>query len=389
MSHNPTTNVTAVHPFEIKALNVVVQAIEEFAAVEEAGAEALLGDSTNNLIPEGSDVMVYGDGGTGKTTLTIDMSCHLGAGCDWLGMRIQKPVRVLIIEAEGPRPLLRRKLRRKLEAWDGPPAAGRVQVLTSPWADFTFASEQWRDELAQIVEEQEIDVILAGPLARIGMDGAGTLQEVVSFMRLITDVRARCNRRVTLILVHHENKGGAVSGAWEGAADTLLHIQDAGHGHTLVHIAKARWASDYHGKTLRLNWAPGESFEIEDDRDLHHEMTNLLGDGTWRTVDQIRQGVKAGTQAVRDVLKEHADDFEMLTGEAARDLGRSPNSHLYATAQVTRLMPESSPVETTLEGVYGNPLDSRPTLIRVESRSGVVPMTPKPNSTPNREWSKP
>jgi RecA-family ATPase len=32
--------------------------------------------------------MVDGDGGVGKTTLTIDLSCHLAAGDDWLGLAV-------------------------------------------------------------------------------------------------------------------------------------------------------------------------------------------------------------------------------------------------------------------------------------------------------------
>ena len=32
-------------------------------------------------------------------------------------------------------------------------------------------------------------------------------------------------RPVDFVLIHHENKGGKVSGAWEGAGDTLLHVQ--------------------------------------------------------------------------------------------------------------------------------------------------------------------
>ena len=43
--------------------------LDEFAAVDEPGADAILGDADSALIPEGGDAMVYGDGGVGKTTL--------------------------------------------------------------------------------------------------------------------------------------------------------------------------------------------------------------------------------------------------------------------------------------------------------------------------------
>ena len=43
------------------------------------------------MLPEDGDVMIYGDGGASKTTLTIDLGCHLAAGDDWLGIPVPKP----------------------------------------------------------------------------------------------------------------------------------------------------------------------------------------------------------------------------------------------------------------------------------------------------------
>ncbi len=176
-------------------------------------------------------------------------------------------------------------------------------------------------------------MIIAGPLARIGMDSAGTLQEIAAFVALIQDVRRQCGRRVAVILVHHEGKGGTVSGAWEGAGDTLLHVQAAGPGHTVLHVQKARWASGYHGRTLKLKWTGGEEFEVEGERDLLAEIVRLLADGRWRTVEEIRKGVSAGTESVEQIVKaEHVERFQMRTGEDARALGRSPMAQLFQVA---------------------------------------------------------
>jgi hypothetical protein len=69
-------------------------------------------------------------------------------------------------------------------------------------------------ELAGIIEEQEIDMLVVGPLTRVGMDAAGTLQEVAAFTDLVSDVRWRSGRRLAVLLIHHENRAGTVSGAW-------------------------------------------------------------------------------------------------------------------------------------------------------------------------------
>jgi hypothetical protein len=248
----------------MSAFELRVVSAEQFAAVDEEGAAPLVGDTDSILIPEGGIVVPYGNGGAGKTTLSIDLGCHLAGGVDWLDIPINHPRRVLLIEDEGPRPPFRAKLRRKLAAWPGPPLGDRISVLEEPWALFSFAEPADREALASVIREREIDVVIVGPITAAGMNAAGTLQEVREFAALVTAVGHLSGRRVTFILIHHENKGGQVSGAWEGCCDTLLHVSNQGHGKTRVHIQKARWSSQHHGTTMQLRWTDGDGFELED-----------------------------------------------------------------------------------------------------------------------------
>lgn len=326
-------------------VEAAVVSLEEFIAVDEPGAAALLGTQESALIPEGGDVMLYGEGGAGKTTLSFDLACHLASGSTWLGIPVPRPVRVLLIENEGPRPQLRKKLKRKVAAWNGPALDGRISVLSSPWGQFTFATETWRSKVASIINERSIDVLVVGPVTRAGMDAAGTLQEVNAFMRFVEELRTACGRRLVVVLIHHENKTGAVSGAWEGAGDTLLHVQGAGNGHTVMFVQKARWASELHGTTLKLRWTGGEGFALESDRDLLAEIEHLLTDGVWRTAKEIaapkdRGGIGSNADTVRTLLDEHPDRFALRTGHAAKEIGRSPSANVWQVTQ-TPESPES------------------------------------------------
>jgi hypothetical protein len=290
---------------------VRVISLEEFAATEEAGARSLVGNTDEALIPEGGDVLVYGDGGAGKTTMMIDAAMHFAAGDEWLGFPVAQPLRVLLIENEGPRPLLRAKLRRKLESWQGSPIERRVQVYEEPWAAFSFADAAPRAQLAAELCEQEIDIAIIGPATRVGMDEAGTLQDVRDFMRLVADVRRLAGRPVAFVLIHHENKAGKVSGAWEGAGDTLLHVSGQGHGRTRLYVQKARWATAYHATTLQLVWTPGEGFalaeadEVTDDP-LCGELLAAIGSNPgagWTRIEEATPGVnRERRRAVRDGL---------------------------------------------------------------------------------------
>lgn len=304
-------------PFEVVTL-------EDFAAVEEPGAAALIGVDGDALIPEGSDVLVYGTGGAGKTTLMLDLACHLAAGNDWLGMRVALPVRVLLIENEGPRPLFRTKVLQKLAAWRGSALAGRVGVLDHPWAAFLLTDADHREWLASTIRVNAIDVVIVGPITAIGMTEAGTIAEVRAFMGLLGEVRAQAGRTVTFGLVHHENKAGTISGAWEGVGDTVLHVSQQGQGFTRVHVQKARFSSTHHGTTLNLAWDEGEGFRrVEQpertDADIESDLlaaASANAGGGWSVMERAVSGKTERKRAARDRLL--ADGRLVNTGTEAR-----------------------------------------------------------------------
>jgi AAA domain len=285
--------------------------LDQFAAIDEPGAEAILGTPEDTLIPESATVMIYGGGGAGKTTLCVDLAFHLAAGDDWLGIAVPRALRVLVVENEGPRPLFRKKLRRKRDAWTGSGLSDRLRVFEDPWRRFTFAHAGWRQRLATAIREQEIDVVIVGPVTSAGMEAAGTLQEVRDFAALVDDVRDRSGRPIVVILVHHENRAGQVSGAWEPVGETLLHVQPQGHGKLRLHVQKARGSSEHHGTTLHLLWADGERFTVDEKAELDDDaiaelilaaITANPGLG-WTKVEKETRGMgDERRRAVRDDL---------------------------------------------------------------------------------------
>jgi AAA domain len=294
---------------ELAAFEVVTAAA--FAAVDEPGADPIVGTADSQLIPEGADVVVYGDGGVGKTTLTIDLGYYLAAGDDWQGIAIPNPVCVLLVENEGPRPLFRRKVARKEDAWAGSPIEGRLLVLEHPWASFNFADEQHRALLAARIAALEVDVVIIGPITATGMDAPGTIAEVRGFTRLVDDVRALSGRgTLAIILIHHENRAGKPSGSWEGVCDTLIHVTQQGHGRIRVFFQKAKWASDLHLTKLDLVWAEGDTFaltEAEPSRpervwDTIAEYVLAHGGCSWNDIDKETKGDGTYKRRRRDTM---------------------------------------------------------------------------------------
>ncbi len=94
------------------------------------------------------------------------------------------------------------------------------------------------------------------------MEGGGTPDEVRAFHDYLKDVQALAGRLVALMVLHHENTAGRISGAWTGRPDLLVHVTAQGHGKTRVHWQKAKWTSPLHGTTNHLHWTDGEGFEL-------------------------------------------------------------------------------------------------------------------------------
>jgi hypothetical protein len=233
-------------------------------------------------------------------------------------------------------------VRRKLEAWDGPPLEDRLHVLITPWAQFTFKNERMREELVELVRTLGSEVVIAGPVARLGAEGGGTPQEIQAFVDLLELVRADLERPLAYELIHHENKSGEVSGAWEGATDTLAHVQARGNGHTAIVWSKTRWANDLQGRTWKLNWLGGEGYEVDDtpettDDEIAAKLLELVEvepGGSWNAYDELLTGKAKKKRLVRDRLLE---EEKLVNGGTAKAM------RLFLPGQV------AAPVQTALD----------------------------------------
>jgi AAA domain len=270
--------------------------LEEFAAIDEPGAEPLATATDGGVvIPVDGDVLVFGDGGSGKTSLVLDLCWVLAAGGSWLGLvETNRPLRVAIVENEGSRPEFRRKLRAKLAA-TGADLEGRIAVLAEPWAALTLANEQHRRALALWLHEQEADLLVVGPLVSAGeFPNGGTPAEIFRFEEHTRSLRALLDRQLALVVIHHENKQGQVSGGWGRFGDTHLHLTAQGNGRARIFWAKAKWASSLHKTTSQLAWADGETFTVEAKPELTEEtMLDAL-------VEAVRANPGASWTKIRD-----------------------------------------------------------------------------------------
>jgi hypothetical protein len=311
----------------------------QFVATEEPSAEPLLGTAADTLLPLDGMLLMYGDGGAGKTTLTIDAVAHLASGTSWLGIDVDRAVRTLMIENEGPRGKFRQRLAEKLAAWQGAPFHMHVTVLEDPWTRFTLRDETHRQAVAQTIDERELDLVVMGPLVTLGMLGGGTPDEVSEFEELLRQLKATTARPFALWIIHHENKAGDVSGAWERVPDCLCHVQAQGNGFTRLVFRKARWADAYHGVSLDLVWGEGRTYEVRGDEEIDHhaELLQAFAESNeWRTVKEAAKLISRKEKPTADALSDLVDRGEMEFAKGPN--GRSHRAQCYrlCTAPSTR-----------------------------------------------------
>lgn len=296
-----------------------------FAQTEEQTGTPLIGSEDEPLLPVGGILLMYGDGGAGKTTLSLDAVAHLGAGIPWLGIAVTAAVKITLIENEGPRGQFRRKVAAKVAGWNGhAPFADNVTILEEPWTRFTLRDARHRNALAEHVNQTSSDLVVLGPLTTLGMIGGGTPDEVLAFENLLAETRELVAHPFAWWIVHHENKAGDVSGAWERVPDVLVHVQARGNGHTHVVWRKARWSGALHGKSVDLTWEDGAAYGLrspDEDRDLHAELVIALTDTPeWFTLKEIARLIEANEQRSRMALTDLVErgEVEYAVGPAGR-----------------------------------------------------------------------
>lgn len=344
--------------------------VAEFAAVDEPGAEPLAAATAGGVvIPAAGTVIVYGDGGAGKTTLEVDLCFALAAGSPWLDLvTCDRPLRIALVENEGPRQEFRDKLEAKLSA-TGSDLDDRLVILEEPWAEITLADATHRRALALALVEHETDLLVIGPLVSAAeFPQGGTPDEIRRFEEHVAELRQLVERPFALLLVHHENRAGRISGAWERLPDTLIHVTEQGNGRTRIYWQKVRWSSPLHGTSCQLRWADGEGFEVEDKPEI--------------TEDTMREGLLAAVAALPGESWTKIRDHK-VNGE------RLVRGNLAQLADVRdRLLHENLLVNTTArDGQFNLWLVDDP--VRPRSEPGTAPERPTDPPPPSGENPNP
>lgn len=313
--------------------------LHHFIHETEETPTALMGEPEETLLPAGGLLILGGEGGATKTTLTLDAIAHICSGTDWLGYPTSRPVRALIIENEGPRSQFRNKLRAKAESWPGDDFHTNVYIWEEPWATFNFSYPQHRQHLIDFTTDRQIDLVVADPLDSLGVEGAGTPENTRTFIGYLKDCGLHDPQRpLAFWILHHYNKvpGGTIiqrlSGAWGGHPDAVLGLE-LGEGQTTkLTWGKLRHATPPKDKTVILAWdletrgfTPLEKPPPVDVDELRSTVLEYVTDHPGEAQSSIEDGIGGGRKAIREALHHHLNDSLLLV----LGPGRSKNGKYY------------------------------------------------------------
>ena len=346
----------------------------EFVKTEVEVPPPLWGTRECAIIPQGGLAILAGRPGAGKTTFVLDLACHLAAGLpfpnsDGNGRApapwpIDKPLRVALIENEGPQEMFRLKLADKLERFphDIRERGGYLSIQAWRWGAFNFADADAHRRAQSELESDGIDLVIGDPLTMLGPRGVGSPEDTRVFVQMLYPLGLAQSR--AFLFLHHfreraernEDELARVSGAWGGHLDTLLTLQaGAQKEKARLSFPKLRWASEKPPNAVILgrvyNTASFEALSEEGDHVALEapivtwlEAQRAAGRGAkgWFKARDVAHGISEGDMETRKALEGAPHLFSFVTGARAKELGARANAKLWGLKEWADDEPEET-----------------------------------------------
>jgi len=167
----------------------------------------------DRILASGHLLVIVGDGGAGKSWLTLDLAVRLsGAGGAWVEHETCGPLRVLYLGAEETEGSLLERLDVLERA--GLRADGERLVYWTPGAEaIDLQNPVDRGRLEQTITAGRFDVVVGDPLAELRVGAEGN-DEFLEMFRALRGVRARTG--CSMVFAHHTKKKNEHTRAGDG-----------------------------------------------------------------------------------------------------------------------------------------------------------------------------
>ena len=164
----------------------------------------------------GEAILLSGASGIGKSTLLLDLMCHWALGKSYMGLVVQRPLRILMIQGENAQRQQSYAVTQlmKTRGWDNDPdAIGMIEAnfktINEPDFQSSNIDQQLVDELGRHLSQNNYDIVVIDPLfafvSSIAQDENEAVRQLIRFK-----FKALCKQHnIGGLIIHHQSKDGA------------------------------------------------------------------------------------------------------------------------------------------------------------------------------------
>lgn len=197
--------------------------LAELVDLKSAAEDAVIG---GGIMTRGAKLLIHAASGAGKTTLLDHLAAALASGQPFLGrFRIDRPRRVLVIQAELAESELASHGHALLSTFDGTPAAQNLVF----WLETQLRLPRCYAELRAVVREVGAQIIAIDPFLEFFEGESSDKPEQVGKVFAALDQLMRDEPAIEgVIVAHHSNvQSQRTAGSWkfEGWPSTILRLE--------------------------------------------------------------------------------------------------------------------------------------------------------------------
>lgn len=177
------------------------------------------------LVPLEGITIVSGAPESYKTWLVLLMAIAIAKGEKFLGVFPSTQHRVLIVDEENHLREVKRRMKDKLKA------PSNLPIFLLSQKGFLVRDKIAHEKVQRICKENGITVVFIDSLVRVNDAEENDASQMSSFFR---EVKKFCQKGITIVLLHHERKEGAVKGSVQGRLRGSSEILAAPDSHISV-----------------------------------------------------------------------------------------------------------------------------------------------------------
>ena len=195
-------------------------------------ARGIIGGGVLNA---GGNLILAGEGGIGKSLMTLELSLRLIKGEPFIGLPVARVGGVLFLQSENPPSEIKERTNRMLKGLKYSKAPKEI-YFSRPGLQYNLGKKGDTDKIISEVQRTKAEVLIIDPFIDFHTEDENENTPMRRILKRLNRIKHKAH--VAVILVHHFSKAADRKGQYRlrGAstifdwADTVIELSGKGHG---------------------------------------------------------------------------------------------------------------------------------------------------------------